>query len=218
MNTKEVWKSVLGFEGYFEISSCGRLRNIKTNFIRKESIDNLGYVNYGIAANGKTRRDRAHRMVAEVFLGDPTGFVVDHLNGNRSDNRVENLEIVTHMENCLRGKQSDRKSGKFSKYRNVHKNGDMYVARKTIQGKIYYFGAYKTEGEAFEAVKNGTVETSISHREKKQASKSSSCVGVSYEKRRGIWHAYVNKKGVRKNLGYFKTEIEAIDARRNCEE
>lgn len=114
--TCEIWKPVKGFEGYYEVSNLGRVKSLSRKvegvrygkhyeFIIKERIvklgvDNKGYFRYPFSKNGVTTTKKIHRVVAEAFLGDIYDKEVDHINTIRTDNRVENLRIVTSKENC----------------------------------------------------------------------------------------------------------------------
>lgn len=104
---KELWISAVGFEGY-EVSSHGNIRSVdrvetnslgKTRRLKgreiKQQISSSGYAN--VYLRGATIR--AHRLIAASFLGDCVGREVNHKNGVRSDNRIENLEICTRSEN-----------------------------------------------------------------------------------------------------------------------
>lgn len=112
-NFVEEWKDIKGYEGKYQVSNFGRVKSLwfeHNTFngikkIQKEKIlsqreDNLGYVSYGLFKNGKPKRVRAHKLVVEAFIGSiPKGLVVNHINGIKSDNRVENLEICTYSHN-----------------------------------------------------------------------------------------------------------------------
>jgi len=112
---REIWKAVKGYEGIYEVSSHGIVKSLeriveKSNG-RKQTIserilkgcDNgSGYLFVNLSNNGKTKTKKIHQLVAESFLNHiPCGYklVVNHINFNRQDNRVENLEIVTAREN-----------------------------------------------------------------------------------------------------------------------
>lgn len=97
----ELWKPVSGLEQLYEVSCAGRVRGLKRGKILRIRKDRYGYVQY-LLSNGKTKLYRtAHSLVAQEFIGPrPHGLEVRHLNGNPSDNRVENLRYGTHQENA----------------------------------------------------------------------------------------------------------------------
>ena len=93
----ETWKKIDGFENY-SVSTFGKIRNDKTGTIRKLQNYTNGY--YSVRINGKNLL--VHRLVAKAFVDNPERKpVVDHLNGNRKDNRADNLRWVTTAENLL---------------------------------------------------------------------------------------------------------------------
>lgn len=107
----EVWKPVTGFEGFYEVSSLGRVRSWKksgpgTSRANKPKILACsghpdGYkVLQMHGPNGTIRAEYVHRLVAEHFLGEiPAGYLVCHRNGDPTDNRASNLRIDTAVSN-----------------------------------------------------------------------------------------------------------------------
>lgn len=115
----EVWKDVVGHEGKYQVSSLGRVkslprqitypngrsktlcsRKIEGQFLRPGRSLKSGYlsVTLGHKANGRY----IHQLVAETFLGPrPQGLLIRHLNGDPSDNRVENLAYGTNSQNQI---------------------------------------------------------------------------------------------------------------------
>lgn len=94
------WKPVVGYEEFYEVSSVGDLRDTKTKKIKSKSLMGAGYVKADLWANGARKQTSMHRLVAEAFL-IPKGNAneVNHKNGIKTDNRVENLEWVTRSDN-----------------------------------------------------------------------------------------------------------------------
>ena len=98
---KEKWKKVQEFPNY-SVSTEGRLRNDVTKHIRNFD-EQKPYNRYAVASfkvNGKPVRRKLHRLVAAAWMENPDNLPeINHINGDKYDNRVENLEWCTHSEN-----------------------------------------------------------------------------------------------------------------------
>lgn len=116
----EIWLPIKGFENLYEISNMGKVKSLAREWIagnntvqrHKDYILTPSYTNKGgsgylqvLLYDGKGHRYRKkiHKLVAEMFLEKPINnkLVLDHINGIKTDNRVENLRWVTHYENSV---------------------------------------------------------------------------------------------------------------------
>lgn len=102
----EVWKDIKGYENQYQISNLGNIRALSRKGQRKgvermkTRISNWGYPIISIWKNNKQKTFSVHRLVAETFIANPNNNAeVNHKNGIKTDNRVENLEWVTREEN-----------------------------------------------------------------------------------------------------------------------
>lgn len=99
--TKEVWKDVPGYEGRYFVSNTGNVRN-RLDLRLKTCKNDRGYPHVWLYRNGKQNSIAVHRLVALAFIPNPMGFPeVNHINGIKTDNRVDNLEWCTISHNRL---------------------------------------------------------------------------------------------------------------------
>ena len=103
MECTEVWKNVIGFEEIYQISSFGNLKSFKKNkdgIILKQTNKKGGYFSVVLIFNNKIKYTRIHRLVAESFILNPENKKhVNHIDGNKQNNNVSNLEWNTPKEN-----------------------------------------------------------------------------------------------------------------------
>ena len=164
MKTKEVWKDVKNFEGIYQVSNIGRIKSLEryvnhwrggkkrvNEKIMLLSLDGHGYFRADLSFNGISKTRKVHQLVAESFLNHtPCGFklVVNHIDFNKQNNNVDNLEIVTNREN------SNMKHIKSkSKYVGVtfHTPSMKWCATIWINGKNKHLGYYYSELKASKA-------------------------------------------------------------------
>lgn len=91
----EIYKDIKGFEGMYQISNYGNVVSLKRGTPRKLSLqtDQKGYLSVKLYNGNNYNRYKIHRLVAEAFIPNPNNYPqVNHINEDKSDNRVENLE------------------------------------------------------------------------------------------------------------------------------
>ena len=108
---KEVWKDVPGYEGYYKESNLGKIKSVErivkhncggpkkiNERILKGYINRYGYIRVDLSKEGINKQFSAHRIVALTFLGE-SDLVVNHIDGVKTNNNINNLEYVTSKEN-----------------------------------------------------------------------------------------------------------------------
>jgi len=149
----EIWKDIPNYEGLYQVSDFGRVKSFRKlkEKILKPSVCSRGYYVITIRTYKKIR---VHQLVAMAFLNHkPTKMksVIDHINSDKLDNRVENLQVVSQRFNV------SKRQGVFtSKYTGVSwsKCRNKWVSLIRINGKTTYLGAYNCELAAALAYQN----------------------------------------------------------------
>lgn len=143
----ETWKYIDGFEGMYEVSNCGRIKTLKKkeHKIVRLIPDNKGYYRYSLYKNGKNYTVKIHRLVAQHFIPNPDNKPqVNHINGIKIDNRVENLEWMTNEENMHHSKINNLRKGKMpscEKHKNAKlTNKDVEYIRQNYKKNCRQFG------------------------------------------------------------------------------
>jgi len=112
---EERWKQIVNYEGFYEVSDMGRVRGVDRTVKSKgrgkrfhpgkvltPKMASSGYPLLSLYANGKKTSRNVHRLVIDTFNPDKVGGLeCNHINGNKTDNRLQNLEWVTRSENKL---------------------------------------------------------------------------------------------------------------------
>jgi len=163
---KEIWKDIPGYEGYYQVSNLGRVRSLdrvvngrwgNTRFkgrVLKPFTSKNDYPQVDLWRDGRGGSMKVHKLVAMAFLNHkPCGYkeVVDHIDNDKTNNSLDNLQLITNRENT-----SKDKTGGTSKYVGVYwnKGAQKWQARIWIDGKRKSLGYFDDEYEAHLAYQN----------------------------------------------------------------
>lgn len=164
---EEIWKDIPNYEGIYQVSNLGNVKSLG-RFVKRKSHrlyipfrllkpykNSIGYYNCNLYKNNSIRTFTLHQLVAIAFLNHiPDGtqeLVVDHINNNRLDNRLENLQIITQRENANR-----KHLESTSKYVGVCfvKERNKWTAQIVVNRKKVWLGSFEHEIDAHISYQN----------------------------------------------------------------
>lgn len=149
----EEWRDVVGYEGLYQVSNLGRVKSFHRGKVHllKYQLDSQGYVIVTLCRNGHQKRAKVHILIAQAFIPNPENKpFINHIDGNKANPHISNLEWVTQSENMLHAfriglKKSvaGSKNGKAKltdddiRYiRNYYKKGSHYFGLKALARKF----------------------------------------------------------------------------------
>lgn len=146
----EIWKDVTGFENQYQISNIGKVRSKPRILTRsngskqtvkgrilKTFVGSTGYEFAVFQVGKKTKNFAVHRLVAIHFLNnDQNKYAVNHLNGIKTDNNVQNLEWVTKSENEIHARKNGLKCTKGEKASKAVLNTNQILEIRNLRGKM----------------------------------------------------------------------------------
>ena len=150
---KEIWRNIKGCDGDYQISNFGRIISYKQNKkgkIFKQNKNKRGYIYYKFFKNNKRENQSAHTLVWDHFgdrLRDGQLLQVDHIDENKLNNRIDNLQLLTNRVNCSKGRLKYNYSSNYIGvcFDNQHKK---WKSQITINGKKKHIGLFKNEYDA----------------------------------------------------------------------
>lgn len=172
MVQEEIWKDIEGFEGYYQVSNLGRVKRLERTAVRgngksenavfyiperikEPQVQTQGYLHVALYKDGKYKTKRLNRIVAIAFIPNPDNKPeVNHIDGNKFNNRVDNLEWVTDVEN----KQHSIRTGLYRHYKRpiqqVDESGNVIAEYESLKQAADENGFSK--GNICNTCKNGT--------------------------------------------------------------
>lgn len=156
---EETWRSIKGYEEHYKVSSLGMVKSIKfgKDKILKPGLNSNGYLIVVLCVGGVLKTNKVHQLVAEAFLNHVRcnhKLVVNHIDINRQNNVLSNLEIVSMRENS-----NQKHLSSSSKYTGVgwDKGRNKWKAQIRINGKSKNLGCYVNEIDASNAYQNALI-------------------------------------------------------------
>ena len=117
---KEIWKDIKGYEGIYQVSNLGRVKSSYTNSILKGCKTSNGYLKVNLYKNGSKSTKTVHRLVAQTFISNPENKSgVNHIDENKTNNNIDNLEWSTAKENNNHGTRNERAAKAISKKKSI---------------------------------------------------------------------------------------------------
>jgi hypothetical protein len=142
----EIWKDVVGYEGIYQVSNLGKVKSLMFNKqkILKQVKSTNGYFMVGLWKEKKSSRHLVHRIMYEAFYGIKScrQYVIDHIDNNKENNNLSNLQYITNRQNSSKDKNS--KTGES----NIYFNSNAYLVRMRINNVKKSIGTYKTIEDA----------------------------------------------------------------------
>lgn len=162
---KEIWKDIAGYEGLYQVSNLGGIKSLPRNSTRGGILKPLihrGYSSVELCKNNIKKRFRVHRLEAFAFLPNPKNKpYINHKNGIRNDNRLENIEWCTNSENQL---HSYRELGRINHRPCLGKTGALCKNSRPVNQYDLRGNFIKTwPGQSEAARQLGLYQTNISH-------------------------------------------------------
>ena len=88
----DIWKSVIGYEGFYEVSNTGQVRRVNGKILKPKK-EKSGYIRYHLSKNGESKSILAHRIVAFAFIENPNNYkTINHKDEDKTNNNSSNLE------------------------------------------------------------------------------------------------------------------------------
>jgi hypothetical protein len=139
VNRDEIWVPIAGYDGRYEVSDLGRVRRTADGYILKDQPwGNDGYRKVTLSAKNKSKSFLVHRLVACHFIpADPVRPLVNHKDGSRTNNAVENLEWCTQSENLLHASRLGRMT---------HNRGERCGTAKLTEDDVRWIRVWLGEG------------------------------------------------------------------------
>lgn len=134
----EIWKDIVGYEGLYQISSKGNIVS-KNGKVKSQAIDHGGYCTVWLSKNSVQKCLKVHRLVAQSFIENPENKkTVNHIDGVKTNNCVENLEWATHSENIIHANNTGLRKVTDAQRKAASENGKKTCDKNRIRKAVYF--------------------------------------------------------------------------------
>ena len=169
----EKWKDIAGYKGLYQVSNTGNIRRLYRNGFKslKTSRQGNGYYHVILRICGKSKIHLVHRLVLSAFKPIDNAKEVNHVNGNKSDNCLNNLEWCSHSRNITHAWESGLMNAHLPRLRKrVELMKKPVIAIRTIDGNSFYFHG-QAEAEARLNLPQGTISQILNEKSGRKQSK-----------------------------------------------
>lgn len=156
---QEIWKDIKGFENRYQVSNLGRIKSLNRiinhsngtkHFVKGKILclkkRKTGYQETCLRTNQNAKWCLVHRLVLETFNGF-SKLHVNHIDGNKTNNKIKNLEYVTHLENMNHWTKSLKNKKRFGV--TFNKKNQCWIAQLCVKDETIYLGSYHDEEKAY---------------------------------------------------------------------
>lgn len=172
---KEIWKDIHGYNGIYQVSNFGRIRSNGFEFKQKvsngievkryalpkilsQSYTVEGYLVVTLLKDRKAKQYKVHRIIADAFIPNPENKpVINHINGVKDDNRLENLEWVTVKENTQHAHSTGLcgRNGKSKFVARLNEDGSIAEVFESGLKAASCYGHYNSSSNLHKVCRNG---------------------------------------------------------------
>lgn len=142
---QEEWRDIKGYEGLYQVSNLGQVRNKEGKILKSNVRNRLGHTCYffKLSINSRRKNFFAHRLVAQAFLPNPNNQpCVDHVDRNPFNNCSLNLRWASHSENQRNRRKQINKSSSYKGVSKLKTKEEKWLSRLSLSGKTFRLGQF----------------------------------------------------------------------------